>query len=347
LLAYRWISRGDSGQRVSWAAKVEKAEHFVIDEPRNEANTVPKSEFQQVPLSSITIPERRLRGVVEGFTSDMTRSAVSIGQIIQPPTVRPLDLENVELVCGLQRIEAARRMGLTSILCRVVELTDSEAELWEIDENLIRAALSPAQEAIYVDKKLGIHEQMFGKAKAKGAVAANAVMGRDFDASASLADAFTKQTAKKMGASVRTVQRIVQRAAKNGQADLIRVTGTSLDRKAELDALAQLPPITRETLIERAEAGVEVSAVSERELLAALEAPTAGASGNAAEPELANPDADATDDNSIDPANSEAAELEALKAAWLGASDSARAKYLLWLAETQNQSGVMTHTWLG
>jgi len=72
----------------------------------------------------------------------MTESAACVGQI-QPPTIRPdgLNPGNFELVCGRQRIEAARRMGLESILCRVVELSDTEAEMWEIDENLVRAAV--------------------------------------------------------------------------------------------------------------------------------------------------------------------------------------------------------------
>jgi hypothetical protein len=314
--------------------------------PHHEASAAP-SEFRLIPLAAITIPEGRLRGVIEEFMPAMTESAICVGQI-QPPTVRPdrLNVGNFELVCGRQRIEAARRMGLGSILCRVVELTDTEAELWEIDENLIRAALSPAQEAIYMNKKLALHEQKFGKAKARGAIAANAVMGRD--ASANLADAFTKETAEKMGTSVRTVQRIVQRAALNGQADLTRVAGTSLDRKTELDCLAQLPPVTRETLIEQAEAGMDVSAVRERELLDALNTPAAASSETATETEPAkDPDAGATAGNFTDETDSEVAELEALKAAWLGASDSARAKYLQWLAETQNQSGVMPNTWIG
>jgi hypothetical protein len=321
----------------------------LLNGPHNEATSI-QSEFRPVPLSAITIPERRLRGVIEEFMPLITESAASVCQIIQPPTIRP-DGQNscsFELVCGRQRIEAARRMEQESILCRVVDLTDIEAQLWEVDENLIRAALSPAQEAIYVDKRREIHEQLFGKSKAKGAIAANAVMGRDCDASANLADAFTSETAKKMGTSVRTVQRIVQRAADIGRADLTRVAGSSLDRKTELDALAHLPPITREALIEHAEAGMEVSAVRERELLAALDAPTAGASENANEPEsVKDLDADVMAGNSVDHADSEAAELEALKAAWLNASDSARAKYLQWLAETQNQSGVMPNTWLG
>jgi hypothetical protein len=173
-------------------------------------------------------------------------------------------------------------------------------------------------------------------------------MGHEVNACAKLADAFTSETAKKMGTSVRTVQRIVQRAADIGRADLTRIAGTNLDRKTELDALADLPPVTRESLIEQAETGMEVSAIHERKLLAASDAPSAGASENATEPELVkDPDANETVDNSIDRTDREAAELEALKAAWLGASDSARAKYLQWLAETQNQSGVMPSSWLG
>src|ERR1700682_6163477 len=114
----------------------------MITRPKKKPPAV-RREFREVPLPAITIPDRRLRGVVEEFTSDITESLACLGQIIQPPTVRRLGAESFELVCGLQRIEAARRMGLTSILCRIVEITDVEAEMWEIDENLIRAGLSP------------------------------------------------------------------------------------------------------------------------------------------------------------------------------------------------------------
>jgi hypothetical protein len=60
-----------------------------------------------------------------------------------------------------------------------------------------------------------------------------------------------------------------------------------------------------------------------------------------------DPDVGAMAGNSTDHTDSEAAELEVLKAVWLGASDSPRAKFLQWLAETQNRSGVMLNTWIG
>jgi hypothetical protein len=84
----------------------------------------------------------------------------------------------------------------------VAELTDLEAALWEI-ENLVRAPLSPAEEAIFIDRRRELREELYGKAKALGAVAANAVMGRKH-ATAKLAGAssFLPPTPPKRPASL-------------------------------------------------------------------------------------------------------------------------------------------------
>ena len=89
-----------------------------------------------------------------------------------------------------------------------------------------------------------LHEKMRGKSKARGAAAANAVMGAN-DAPAKLALAsFTADTAKRTGRSERAIQWIVQRAARNGHANLVRVTETSLNQRAVLDTLPLLPLAT-------------------------------------------------------------------------------------------------------
>lgn len=76
---------------------------------------------------------------------------------------------------------------------------------------------------------------MHGSANAVGARAANRKMG---DATAKLADAsFTPDTAAKTGTPERSIPRDVTRAKALGP-DLDRVAGTSLDKGAELDALA-------------------------------------------------------------------------------------------------------------
>jgi ParB/RepB/Spo0J family partition protein len=288
-------------------------------------------DFRLVKLADIAIGER-LRGVVDAFINTIVQST-STHDVIQPPVVRPdlLNRGKFILVSGLQRINAAHLRGKDEVLCRVAELTDLQAALWEIDENLVRAPLSPAEEAIFIDRRRELHEQIHGKAKALGAVAANAVMGRKH-ATAKMADAsFTADTAKKTGKSLRAIQRVVQRAAQNGRTDLARIVGTSLDRGAELDALPLVSPATRDALIEQATAGIEVSAVQARK---EQQKPTA-------QEESSNTAAALRQQSSQTPGLVATYfidnDLSALKAAWNNASKAVREKFLEWIDEHQSK----------
>ncbi|OSJ36475.1 hypothetical protein BSZ19_04020 [Bradyrhizobium japonicum] len=98
--------------------------------------------------------------------------------------------------------------------------------------------LSPAERALHIDRRKAVYEAVHGKAKAIGARASRNVQGHK--ATANLADAFTKDTADKTGQPERKVQR--DASAKQLGDDLKRVTGTSLDKGTELDALAKLEP---------------------------------------------------------------------------------------------------------
>ncbi|WP_271594714.1 ParB/RepB/Spo0J family partition protein [Bradyrhizobium sp. CCBAU 65884] len=278
--------------------------------------------FRLVPLADISTAHRH-RGVVDEFTPVMVESMSTLG-VIQPPTVRP-DAANPGkflLVAGMQRINAARVRGVDTILCRVVPLSDAEAELWEIDENLVRAALSPAEEAILISRRRALHEQMYGKSKARGAAAANVAMGRN-NATAKLAVAsFSADTAKRTGKSERAIQRIVQRATQNGHTNLARVVGTSLDHGAELDALFLLPPATQENLIQQATAGAKVSAVQACKEMNEP-SPVTESSEAASLLVAQSPVSIAGADDLIG--------LGALKSAWSAASASAREAFLSWV----------------
>lgn len=70
---------------------------------------------------------------------------------------------------------------------------------------------------------------------------------------------FAASTAAVSGESKRSINQHLARANALGD-DLERVTGTSLDKGVEMDALAKLPEPERKDLIARAEAGEEVSA---------------------------------------------------------------------------------------
>ncbi|CAH1653261.1 hypothetical protein CHELA1G11_10611 [Hyphomicrobiales bacterium] len=75
-----------------------------------------------------------------------------------------------------------------------------------------------------------------------------------------MADRFTKATAVAIGRSERAIQRIAQRGEELGQEILDKVSGTTLAKGTELDAMVKLDKDKRTELAARAAAGERVSA---------------------------------------------------------------------------------------
>jgi len=124
------------------------------------------------------------------------------------------------------------------IKCIVTEYDDLHAELAEIDENLIRSPLTPAQEASAIFRRKAIYEELHPETKqhVAGAHGANKAMG---NASENSALACTASTADATGKSRRSVEIAATRGEALGD-DLDAVAGTSLDKGVELDALARM-----------------------------------------------------------------------------------------------------------
>jgi ParB-like chromosome segregation protein Spo0J len=162
------------------------------------------------------------------------------------------------LVGGRHRYAACQKLGETHIRAVVLDgLKADEAELLEIDENLIRADLSPAERSLHLRERKRLYEKVHPETKRGG----NQGAGGKFQSSrqnGDTADRFTRDAAKKTDKSERTIQREVERGAKI--ADLADVVGTALDSPDELDALAKLPPDKQRHLIDRAKQGNKVSA---------------------------------------------------------------------------------------
>ncbi|MHC2292970.1 ParB/RepB/Spo0J family partition protein [Bradyrhizobium barranii subsp. barranii] len=212
-------------------------------------------------LVGIDTPSERLRALQPGGVDALAESMKRNG-LLHPITVRKRPGRGYYVIAGAHRLAAARKLKWKTIECIYLkDCNDDTAKLAEIDENLMRAELSPAERAMHVDRRKAIYEAIHGKAKANGANAANKAMGNN--ATANLADAFTKDTADKTGQSDRSIRRDAARAKQLGDG-LKRVTGTSLDKGVELDALAKMKPQERAPIIERAEAGEQVSAVVEK-----------------------------------------------------------------------------------
>jgi uncharacterized ParB-like nuclease family protein len=208
-------------------------------------------ETKDIDLSKIKVPER-LRSLQPEKVEAMIGSIKETG-LINPISVRSSsDGDGYELVAGNHRLEAARELGYVSILATVQDLTPDQALLAEIDENLMRAELSPAEVAEHTIKRKEIYERLHPETKQGGDH-----RSPEFK-NGSENPAFVDDTAKKTGKGRSTVARNAQRG--KNIPNIRKVKGTSLNTGVELDALAQLPPAEQDAIIELAMSGKPVSA---------------------------------------------------------------------------------------
>lgn len=213
----------------------------------------------------------RARPLDRGHIAALAESIKDAG-LINPIMVRPVRrhhggiLRDVyEIVAGNHRYEAVTSLGWEDVECRVVEdMDDLKIELAEIDENLIRANLSKAQEAIAIHRRKEIYEALHPETK-RGAFNQHTAASRN--SCEEQPERFTAATSTATGKSERTIQLSAEAGKKLG-ADLHDLVGTSLDNVRDLQALTQMAPEERAPLIERAKAGERVRARREPKVAA-------------------------------------------------------------------------------
>ena len=105
---------------------------------------------------------------------DIQKLADSIAEVgmMNPITV---DADR-NLIAGLHRMEAAKLLGWSEIECTVCELDELHAELAEIDENYIRANLTPLETSRLLFRRKEIYETLHPETKA-GAAQGNGIRG--------------------------------------------------------------------------------------------------------------------------------------------------------------------------
>jgi ParB-like chromosome segregation protein Spo0J len=228
---------------------------------------------RNVGLSGIAcLPQRR--AVRSDVVDALAQSMRDVG-LINPITLRPREGLGYYLIAGRHRYEAARKLKWEGIPAIVLEGIDADdAELREIDENLIRAELSPAEQAAHHVRRKELYEQKYPQTK-RGSGGGRAKSAKTKGAKPQNAEqhpSYAEDAAAKIGKSRDTVERAVSRG--NEIPDVASLAGTSLDKGAELDALAKLPPKRQSEVIEKAKAGEKVSAKAElkKEVRAAREA---------------------------------------------------------------------------
>ena len=219
-----------------------------------------------VPVDDIFVGDR-LRSPTEEKVKSVAESIDSIG-LRSPIAVAyrqngdgTVTMDKFQLVTGNTRLCAAKLLGWKTIKCvmhRIEAPSEDDLDteynddllnqIWEIDENLIRGELTQAEETIHLTRR----KELFEELRLSGQTLATSERRR-----------FAKDTAEKTGRAKSDINLKLQRGKKIGDEDMAQIVGTSLDKGTEIDALANMSPADRRTIIARATGGERVSAVRE------------------------------------------------------------------------------------
>ncbi|WP_084044204.1 N6-adenosine-specific RNA methylase IME4/ParB-like chromosome segregation protein Spo0J [Ensifer sp. WSM1721] len=148
-------------------------------------------------------------------------------------------LQMVTLAAGAHRLEAMKQLGREHIAAIIRNEDDLDAELWEIDENLCRAELTPADRALFVFRRKEIY-LLKHPDTAHGAVGNGREKSRQVGDSTDEPKRFTAATAEATGQSERAIQRDAERGEKISAKALRMLRGTRHDKGVVLDRLKSL-----------------------------------------------------------------------------------------------------------
>ncbi len=160
---------------------------------------------KQVRIADIVVPEGRKRSVRR--LGELTRSIAALG-LLNPIVIT----RDRRLVAGLHRLRACEALGWKEISAVALGLSEIDAELAEIDENLCRTELTPLERAEQTTRRKALHEARHPETRrgVAGAKASNRHQGKG-DTTATVAVAsFVDDTASKTGASARAIARDAQ-----------------------------------------------------------------------------------------------------------------------------------------
>ena len=108
-----------------------------------------------IDIADIVVEPDRMRRLRPEKVDELVGSIKRHKGLLQPIIVRLRESDGARvLVAGLHRLEAARKLGHTSIRADLLGYLDADqAKLIEIDENLIRADLSAAERKLHIAER--------------------------------------------------------------------------------------------------------------------------------------------------------------------------------------------------
>ena len=197
--------------------------------------------IDQEDPEEITVPDR-LRALNQSKVDELAESMDAIGQQ-QPITVWLDDPDDASqtlyLVAGAHRLAAAIKLGWDEINVILTEdMTEIDRQLWEIDENLMRAELSPTERGEHITRRAEIWNAI---PEVGGATCAtHDASGRK--KTPQQERGFAAKTAAATGLSKATINRDLARTEGIIQELRDQIKGTKLDTGTYLDSLKGMEP---------------------------------------------------------------------------------------------------------
>ncbi len=193
--------------------------------------------IEQVDPTAVEIPHR-LRAVDPAKVKQLAESMAAIG-LQQPVTVwMPTD-GNLELVAGAHRVKAACDLGWDWIDCIFADgMTDIDRQLWEIDENLMRAELNPTELGEHITRR----EKLWAEREIQVAKVEPPEKSAGYKSPPKQKKGFAASTAAATGMSKAAINLALSRT-KAIPADVRdQIKGTKLDTGTYLDWLKGMDP---------------------------------------------------------------------------------------------------------
>lgn len=226
------------------------------------------AELLMIPLHLIDAAGR-LRPVDPAHVEVIAASMRLLG-LQQPVTVRPTG-NRYQLVAGAHRLAAAQRLGWSDIGALPADLSDDEARLVEIDENLMRRELSALDRALSLAQRKAVYDRLHPETTRPGR--------RKKELSQTLrqfGERFSKDAARRTGLSERAVQMSLELAANltPEARDLLRLSDLA-DNQAQLLQLAGIEDAAEQLAVAREIAEGRARSPAQARIALGLEAPVA------------------------------------------------------------------------
>lgn len=212
------------------------------------------TESRLIPIERVNDTDR-LRPVDEAWVAALAESIRDHG-LEQPIVVRPNPLspsDHFVLVAGCHRLAAFKLLERTEIPAIVRELSQDEARLVEIDENLMRRELDPLDRAVFLAERKFVYERLHPESAHGKAKKPKKIQGDGKVVTMTTFDRFSKDAAKRTGLSEASIQRACRIYAELGPDAIARLRATPLaGNQAQLLLLTKMDAQRRSAAIEAA-----------------------------------------------------------------------------------------------